>query len=354
MKRTVYIFYITILICPIPLIGQYEFSGYVDKEHWSGDIYLSLIEDYRQLSGVYPKQIIQKTVSDSTGYFRFFGDNLPTQNHMYRIHIENCLQDEKTQVHFNGFCPYSKEVLFIANNTDTLSLPFSFDKEMFCKVVSDNEKSNAFIKVDSIIDEMRFAFATYRSEANHKINTKKWFSTLQNYVKNNDEPLTELYTYAFLSDKANNLHSYYIEDLKKNPYYDGLLERLQKQYPNSTYTNQYDAELASDKFLINHKETSTKNSWQWFLIIGLILSIFINIFQFLKRRKAENTPNFLNKNLTLQEQKVLDLILQDKTNKEIASDMFVSISTVKTHINNLYKKLEVSSRDEVKLLQTNK
>ena len=56
--------------------------------------------------------------------------------------------------------------------------------------------------------------------------------------------------------------------------------------------------------------------------------------------------------LTQQENKVLDLILEDKTNKEIASELFVSVSTVKTHINNVYKKLEVSSRKEVKELHT--
>ncbi|WP_083612616.1 helix-turn-helix transcriptional regulator [Maribacter hydrothermalis] len=28
--------------------------------------------------------------------------------------------------------------------------------------------------------------------------------------------------------------------------------------------------------------------------------------------------------------------------------MFISVSTVKTHINNLYKKLKVNSRDEIK------
>jgi len=354
MKKLVYLSFIILFINPITLIGQYEFSGYVNKENWSGDIYLSLIEDYRQLSGVYPKQIIQKTTIDSTGYFRFFGDHLPEQNHMYRIHIENCMDNHKTQVHFNGFCPESEEVLFIANNTDKLSLPLSFDDEMFCKIISGNEKSNAFIKVDSIIDEMRFAFASYRSETNNKINTRKWFTTLQRYVKNSNEPLTEVYTYAFLSDKSNNLYSYYIEDLKKNPYYDELLERLQKQYPNSTYTNQYKKELASDKFLINHEETSTKTLWHWLLIVLLILSVTMNIFQYLKKKKTKNTLDDLNKNLTLQEQKVLALILQDKTNKEIASSMFVSLSTVKTHINNLYKKLEVSSRSEVKLLYINK
>ena len=54
--------------------------------------------------------------------------------------------------------------------------------------------------------------------------------------------------------------------------------------------------------------------------------------------------------LTQQEQKVLDLILENKTNKEIAQEIFVSVSTVKTHINNLYKKLNVTSREQVKLL----
>jgi len=39
--------------------------------------------------------------------------------------------------------------------------------------------------------------------------------------------------------------------------------------------------------------------------------------------------------------------LNDKSNKEIALALFVSHSTIKTHINNVYKKLEVSSRQEI-------
>ncbi len=54
--------------------------------------------------------------------------------------------------------------------------------------------------------------------------------------------------------------------------------------------------------------------------------------------------------LTQQEQRILELLLENKTNKEIAQEIFVSVSTVKTHTNNLYKKLKVRSRDEVKLL----
>ncbi|HEY5689467.1 MAG TPA: helix-turn-helix transcriptional regulator, partial [Yeosuana sp.] len=39
-------------------------------------------------------------------------------------------------------------------------------------------------------------------------------------------------------------------------------------------------------------------------------------------------------NLTKQEQNILALILENKSNKEIAEILFVSVSTIKTHINN--------------------
>ncbi len=354
MKITRLFLYCIFCICCKTVSAQYEFSGYANTQNWSGDIYLSLIEDYRLLSGIYHEQIIKKTTSDSTGYFSFSGNNLPLQNRMYRIHIENCTKDEHKPVHFNGICPESKEILFIANNTDSITFPFSFDNEMFCEIVSSTEKSNAFIKVDSIIDEMRYAFASYRSEANRKLNAKKWLSTLQNYVKQRNEPLAELYVYSFLSNKTNDLYSYYLNDLKQHTYYDNLLERLQKKYPNSPYTIQFKKELAADKFLIDPQGVSSTSPWLWILALLLISSITFNLFQYLRHTKRKNNTNETEKKLTQQEQKVLHLILEDKTNKEIATAMFVSTSTIKTHINNLYKKLNVRSREEAKSLYTKK
>jgi NarL family two-component system response regulator LiaR len=46
---------------------------------------------------------------------------------------------------------------------------------------------------------------------------------------------------------------------------------------------------------------------------------------------------------------VLKLIARGKANKQIASEMFVAMSTVKTHVNNLYRKLGVSSRTQAAL-----
>ncbi len=341
--------YSTFLIHINALWSQYKFSGYVDTKNEEGTIYLSLIEDYRKISGIYPEQIIQKTEADSTGYFSFEGNNLPLQNRIYRIHTENC-SERGSSIHFNGICKDSNEILFIANNKDIISLPYTTDNEMFCKIISDNERSKTFLKVDSIIEDMRYAFSSYRSEANRKVNSKKWVGTLQQYGKKTNEPLTELYIYSFISNKSNNLYSYYLKDLRVNSYYDDLLRRLGEQYPNTTYFNLYNRELASDRFSIKVLKKDNSNLWFLSILFLLFISIIINIMQFLHSKKKRLDNKLKNRKLTSQEKKILDLILSDKTNKEIATIMYVSISTVKTHINNLYKKLDVTSRDEVKSL----
>ncbi|GAA4272791.1 LuxR C-terminal-related transcriptional regulator [Aquimarina gracilis] len=350
MKLLFSLFGILFLIHPCEIFAQYKFSGHVNKTDWPNGVYLSLVEDYRKIHGIYSEQIIQEVQPDSTGYFIFNGDNLPSENRIYRIHVDNCSAIHKKRAHLNGFCTDSEEILFIANNKDSISFPFSFDKEMFCKVVSASEKSNGFIKIDSVIDEMHYAFGSYRSVANRKINSEKWINTLRQYSKKLDEPLIELYVYSFLSNKTNDLYSQYLEDLTSNTYYDELLSKLEEKYPNSTYSNQYEIELAADKFLLDPKKETSNSMLLWGIGILLIFSISLNLFQFVKSKEERKTIYVSETKLTQQEQKILELILEDKTNKEIASSMFVSVSTVKTHINNLYKKLGTSSRDEVKSL----
>src|ERR1700761_6296572 len=52
--------------------------------------------------------------------------------------------------------------------------------------------------------------------------------------------------------------------------------------------------------------------------------------------------------LTPREREILQLVAEGKTNKEIAALQFVEVSTVKTHINNLYGKLSVRNRQEAR------
>ncbi len=349
LKTPFLFFFGIILLLPFVCAAQYQFSGRVDTEHQEGSIYLSVVDDYRKISGVYPEQILKKTKADSTGYFSFNGNNLPTENRIYRIHIDLCSEDTQNTEHFTGHCLRSKEIVFVANNNTTIELPFSFANEMFCSVVSENEKAHTFLKIDSLKNDMKFAFGTYRSEANKKLNTKKWFSIFQQYGEQLQEPLAELYSYTFFSDRSNNLHAYYLEDLKTNAYYDDLLARLKAKYPESNYVKQYESELNADRYLIASLPEDQLPWWVYLASAVAVISLFGNYYFFGKVKNLENRAAS-KASLSAQEQKVLDLILQDKSNKEIADTLFVSTSTVKTHINNLYKKLQVTSRAEVKAL----
>lgn len=50
--------------------------------------------------------------------------------------------------------------------------------------------------------------------------------------------------------------------------------------------------------------------------------------------------------LTVQETRVLELLTERRSNRAIAEALFVSVATVKTHVNNLFGKLRVSNRAE--------
>jgi len=54
----------------------------------------------------------------------------------------------------------------------------------------------------------------------------------------------------------------------------------------------------------------------------------------------------LPESLSERELEVLQLIAAGKTNRRIARELFVSVGTIKTHINNLYRKLDTHSRTQ--------
>ncbi len=65
-------------------------------------------------------------------------------------------------------------------------------------------------------------------------------------------------------------------------------------------------------------------------------------------REEENLPHVLNP-LTPREQDVLAELTKGKSNREIASSLFVTEKTVKTHISNIFTKLEVQDRTQAAL-----
>ncbi len=67
----------------------------------------------------------------------------------------------------------------------------------------------------------------------------------------------------------------------------------------------------------------------------------------------ENEENLLHY-LTNREEEVLSLLLEGATYKDVARDLFISETTVKTHVNNIFQKLQVKEKTQAVLYAINK
>ena len=60
-------------------------------------------------------------------------------------------------------------------------------------------------------------------------------------------------------------------------------------------------------------------------------------------RRIEPGESLLDE-LTSREREVLELMALDRSNEEIAAELFIAVSTVKTHINHILRKLGETTR----------
>ncbi|MHA7830344.1 MAG: response regulator transcription factor [Flagellimonas sp.] len=131
-------------------------------------------------------------------------------------------------------------------------------------------------------------------------------------------------------------------DIAENPsYYTGLLKKLQESnIPPSEYLF-----LEEKLSYINQEAVVEQLKWSRLVNIGLIAIILLLTYVLVRQRKGRGKP--ILSELSKQETTVRNLILQGKSNKEIATELYISLSTVKSHITNIYSKLNVANRREL-------
>ncbi|MBN2571599.1 MAG: response regulator transcription factor [Ignavibacteriales bacterium] len=115
-------------------------------------------------------------------------------------------------------------------------------------------------------------------------------------------------------------------------------------------------------FVVNYEKFTLKllqqNGGIILAIICIILSVSKipgDIKKLVQTEKTISTDeNQLEKfGITQREQEVLHLLVTGKTYKEIATELFISLPTVKTHVSNIYSKAKVRNRLELSNLINN-
>ena len=117
-------------------------------------------------------------------------------------------------------------------------------------------------------------------------------------------------------------------------------------YKSKNRVQSFDQENGSVT-IINLERSQDKNKLNPKTFGGIVLlsfALFLLITNFILRKKIETQVAI---ELTGQEELIVQHIKDGLSNKEIASKLFISLSTVKTHINNIYKKLGIKSRSEL-------
>ncbi len=164
----------------------------------------------------------------------------------------------------------------------------------------------------------------YSTNVNREFISRAVKESLRSYADTCSHSLVSLYALYKASFES---------DYKINPdFYKKYLRKWKKE--DSEYFRAFKRQI--------NMEESTGNIWN-LLIIFFILALPIALYVLRSKTKAKSSFS----SLTVQERRIFSFLQQGLTNKEIADELGVGLSTVKSHVNNIFSKLKISSRKEV-------
>ena len=122
---------------------------------------------------------------------------------------------------------------------------------------------------------------------------------------------------------------------------------------------------------ISFRFTNFKTVWLWsdntyiaVILVLILISIALiwikiekiktnDLITLIKTETIANKPSSENQldKLSAKQKQVFDLIVIGKSNKEIMDELCIELSTLKTHINRIYKILGITSRRQIKKLK---
>ena len=111
--------------------------------------------------------------------------------------------------------------------------------------------------------------------------------------------------------------------------------------------------MASNKLIDAIEEVANGRVYMPAILTARFFDYFQKSFkeEAIAQQQAQDS-NYLS-DLTQREEEVLDLLTQGITYKGVAQQLFISETTVKTHVNNIFQKLQVNDRTQAVLYAIN-
>ncbi|WP_283777954.1 response regulator transcription factor [Flagellimonas spongiicola] len=299
-------------------ISAQAVSGYVnfDKEgDWHPMVELSQVS-LDEFEGIKANRPLTKVAISEDGYFKIDKKYFSDKNKLYQLHVRRLNKIVNDTV--------NKQVTFMLSNKDRMV--FEKGNRVFSKYVTSNSGDLEWQKMRDFQSKLITQY----------VNDEIISNSQKSYVKDS----LQILMVKLIGIKQLAENQLLDRDIHENPsYYIALLGQLKESTIQPTEYWFLEKRLA---YLSQTKlEQDLKVSR--FLNVGLIvLLVLIGIVTLgIKSQTKIISP------LSRQEENIKNLILQGKSNKEIADELFISLSTVKTHITHIYNKLQVTNRREL-------
>lgn len=327
--------FFTLTLC----YGQYSISGYVDTEQKEKTVYLSLLK-YNEEYTISSEQIIFSTKTDSSGYFEFKGQLLPEKDKYYRIHAN--LRDDESSRQLVNSDSISNFHNFIFSNNDTIFFPKT-ENFWFTNSTNTNSTDRELLKLKQFSQNLLQDFSQ-----NNRITIEtvdKFATQLKQYTQDSvRSPLVKLLAISIIQRNKFDLK----KDFEHNAdFYNMVQQDLFDYYGNTSYYSQLQDEISKISYTLIYNKYLSYKKWNYLLIAIIIVLALAVVLLFRKIKSLrQDSIEICTDNLTAQEIKIAKLICDNKTNKEIADELFISMSTLKTHIGNLYTKVNAANRKD--------
>jgi DNA-binding CsgD family transcriptional regulator len=295
----------------------------IDTAVWAPVAYLSLIPDFDNMFTMSNEMIIDKSNIDDSGNFAFNTQYLPNDDVLIRFHVSkkgdlpaSLIIGGKDENHF----------FFIANRNSIITIKDTGNSEFIKDIALYGYFPNKTLQqVDRIAN-----YLDTTSNNNSLIKTElirsAVFEKLRSIADTCSNPLVSLYAlYKSKFDKNYSVNQLFYRNFLfkwrkvKNPYFQEFRNKLPEANNN---------EILSSAVLA---------------LISLTIG-FLMYFGYTKVFKKKQNPL---QDLSVQERKIFALLLEGKSNKEISETLMISLSTAKSHVNNIYSKLGINSRKDV-------
>ena len=332
------------------LSAQYSISGQlVDSEQKYKYITLELVPSINGLTSANMNNIVKQVPIDSTGHFIFEGNDLPMEPMLYRLSLDKSAGGLGISTGL-----WKNHIHLVLNKYSTIELIGCEDITKtfgFCEITGSSE-SNA---LQDLYDDVLFNFRSDLIEMHQTGSQLKKELVQQNHI-NLLKNYCDTSSYLFPSLVAyKHIKTEFDKDYKtESTFYPSFLNKIMDMSPKSPYATELKKELYIDLDILHGHQAKSVSTLEWVLLLS-ILVLVIYIIALKRKLSTLVTTEIVSppigmetkiKSLSKKEIEVLQHIKEGKSNKEIASLLYIEVNTVKSHISKIYQKLGVKSRKE--------